>query len=276
MGQLRRHYCPETCRSREPGRCPQIYNMTNQKQASHMSQIVAVLSRARWAPYTVGESTDAIAASRYIWNIALGQALYPSIHIFEVALRNRIFSAGENHLSFARRAHIRCWLDADPPILRPREVNSVITAKRSLITDMRRRHGPSRGKSYVTVDGLIAKLSLGFWRHILEPQYGASMTAPGILWPQLLRSAFPAAPHGIQRSQIEERVEAIRRLRNRTFHHEPIWNDPNLAATHAALVEICFWLSPHLHARLVAFDTFGSVHRMTAQRYLRRRLHVLV
>jgi hypothetical protein len=42
------------------------------------------------------------------------------------------------------------------------------------------------------------------------------------------------------------------------------------------MMEMCYWLSPHLHARLVAFDTFAAIHRMSMQRYLRQRAHVLL
>jgi hypothetical protein len=173
--------------------------MTSRKQSSDAAQIVAVLSRARWAPHTVGDATDATAASRYVWNIALSQALYAPLHTFEIALRNRIMNAGKEHLVFKRHSGIRCWLDANPPILQPQEVVSVGRAKRSLFKRLQYTHASGIWRSHITADGLVAQRSLGFRVRLLRPEYGASMTMRGILWPQLLRSVFPALPHGVQR-----------------------------------------------------------------------------
>jgi hypothetical protein len=241
-------------------------------QVSNLLDAAACLSTARWRPYRdLAPSTDEAAAGRYAWNIALSESLYPSLHILEIALRNRTFAAGQTLYVTTRHNGVRCWLDSDPAVLLKNAQDEVTKSKRRLYATLRRKYGV-RWRQWITPDGLIAELSFGFWTYLYTPAYAASPDTPGKLWPQLLPVVFPNLPPQTQRADVEARLKAARELRNRVFHYEPIWNDAGLASTHRGIVELCEWLSTPLHTALMAFDGFPHLNRPSIERYLRREV----
>ena len=89
-----------------------------------------------------------------------------------------------------------------------------------------------------------------------------------ILWPLLLSNVFPHAPRRQRsRTDISRRVDRIRRLRNRVFHHEPIWHLPDLADQHALILETIGWISPAMLAMTRLLDRFDSVYTRGSQLY---------
>ena len=77
-------------------------------------------------------------------------------------------------------------------------------------------------------DDIISGLTFGFWTNLLSDTYEDQSQEQ--LWPNLIDKVFPNLPETItnlpkneQRGVIESRVNSIRDLRNRIFHHEPIW-----------------------------------------------------
>ena len=88
--------------------------------------VVQLLSRERLDGFTVklGPNKDADLLGRYLYNLAVSQALYPLLHTLEVVLRNRIFDvvSADNPIH-PDEPHLYndypCWLDADQPLLVP-------------------------------------------------------------------------------------------------------------------------------------------------------------
>jgi hypothetical protein len=82
-------------------------------------------------------------------------ALNPSLHVFEVTLRNSIYSASVKLVdtSGLRMPDVPCWLDAEPTFLYAKEKEEVERAKSYLGTEPGAR----------TPGHLIGKLGLGFW-----------------------------------------------------------------------------------------------------------------
>jgi hypothetical protein len=240
-------------------------------QVHNLLDAAACISHARWRPYRdPAPSTDEAAAGRYAWNVALSEALYPSLHVLEIALRNRTFVAGQTLYVTNRHKGVRCWLDADPAVLFKNAQDEVAKSKARLFAMLRRKHGV-RWRQWISPDGLIAELSFGFWTYLYTSPYAASSVAPGKLWPQLLPVVFPNLPPHTRRADVEIRLKAARELRNRVFHYEPIWNDAKLTSTHRGIVELCEWLSTPLHNTLLVFDGFADVNQPRVERYLRRR-----
>ena len=64
------------------------------------------------------------------------------------------------------------------------------------------------------------------------------------------------------RNTILHRLEAIRRFRNRVFHHEPIWKKPYLQRWHGQIIETIGWVDDEGHvtkrsvARLIGNTLF--------------------
>ena len=108
-----------------------------------------------------------------------------------------------------------------------------------------------------------------------------------------LATVFPHATPYYQhyRGRIYARVDTLRRLRNRVFHHEPVWNGilvPSrrkqqlaqlipLADAYTQLVETIGWVNPTLQTTTSHLDTFKEVLRTgfsTVERKIRDYLDI--
>lgn len=186
-----------------------------------------------------GDSDDLDSLARYTWNMAISEALYPALQCLEIALRNTL------HEAVAAQFASPQWLTTPPPALAPREADAVAAAILTL----------SRQRKPATTGRLIAELNFGFWTSLLDRRYEPT------LWPVLLRPAFPYLPRRRRtRHTLSVRFTAIRRLRNRVFHHEPIWHWQDLAQQHRDVIEALHWISPPLAGVVVAVDRFPAVH----------------
>lgn len=94
------------------------------------------------------------------------------------------------------------------------------------------RPGPGGGGPGVGSPGrLLSKLSLGFWVGLCRSPYEQGRPSGPALWPAAIPIAFPFLPRDHRnRPAILQRLDGIRELRNRTFHHEAI-GDRNLPHT---------------------------------------------
>ncbi|SEU31894.1 hypothetical protein SAMN05443639_116118 [Stigmatella erecta] len=158
---------------------------------------------------------------RYLWNIALCQALYPALHSLEVAFRNRLHEALKLHFG------VPSWFDM--PWLLDREQDKVAAAKQEL----RKRNAP------LEADRVVAELSFG----------------------DVIRQTLPHMPkHLRKRTEINKRMHTLRLLRNRVFHYEPIWHWEDLPRQHADLRQALEWFEPELLKLLCVPPLFEEVH----------------
>ena len=102
---------------------------------------------------------------------------------------------------------------------------------------------------------VIAELTFGFWTALFNRHY---VTAG--LWPGLLPDVFPGLTTGRTIGTVRPRLEEVRRLRNRVFHHEPVWNDSDLAAKHNRILEAVSWVCPDTERLVRSVDRFAQVH----------------
>jgi hypothetical protein len=180
---------------------------------------------------------------RYFHNVRLTEALYPSLSCLEVTLRNHIHDAisavwGDN------------WLEMFA-LIHPKEAEKVQAAQAEVI----------RGQKKPTTGRVIAELSFGFWTSLLHARYEQS------LWPRITKQVFPHAPKSAQyRKTLFERLDRIRRLRNRAFHHEPILYGLRLHQKHYPLKvlhtetrETIKWMSIEVDQWLEEIDRFADV-----------------
>jgi len=219
-----------------------------------VSQLIAAvempISRARLDAYRNGGS-DLDMISNYLWNMQLSEALYPTLQSLEIALRNTIHHNARNQ--FGRDF----WFDNPVAFpLKQNESKSLATAKRKL------RNLPQPWP----VGKLVAELSFGFWTGLLQKPYDVPLWRGSANNYQMLRDCFPSAPrHMYNRDRLYRRYDQIRDLRNRVFHHEPIWNYNDLVQRHDQALESIQWISPTLHATVVLLDRFPIVHQLGRQ-----------
>lgn len=191
--------------------------------------------------------TDLDLLERYFWNMALSEALYPSLHALEVALRNNI------HDGATQLYGTLDWLTLQPPIL--------VVSEQDKVTAVLGKLGGSPGTP-ITAGKIVAELTFGFWTSLLDKRYQHR------LWPLLLRDVFPNMPRRLRtRHTASVRMSEIRRLRNRVFHHEPIWHWQNLRKQHEDLVEAIGWLDRAMIDTITLFDRFPAVYGQGSSLY---------
>ncbi len=182
----------------------------------------------------------------YLWNIELSEALYPCLQTFEIALRNSIHTALSDHFQ------TELWFDQG--ILLDWQQETLQEARDEL-TLHQKPHEPGR---------IVAELSFGFWSSMFNSPYETPLWhANGA---RLLNTVFPNLPRTLRtRKKVSQRVERIRRLRNRVFHYEPIWNKGDLEQRHHQVDEALSWISPEMRDVMALSDRFDSVfHDKTA------------
>jgi hypothetical protein len=204
-------------------------------------------SKQRLAAYRLAsdrDETDGLA--RYLWNLALVNAILPALHTLEVAFRNEIARAAARatqNRNF-RYDRIPSWLDARPTMLMENEAAKVERAKKELGRDPRSQ----------TEGHLIAKLDFGFWVALCRESYSDLRGEGPRIWDRALADVCKKRPASVTtRAEIFHRFDPIRRFRNRVAHHEPIW-DRNYLAEHEYILESLAWMHPKLA---------GAVRRMS-------------
>ena len=203
------------------------------------------ISAERFNSYQKDDAPNAesISYGRYFWNIALSESLYPGLQILEITLRNSL------HEVISSDVGMEDWFDR---IITPQDVPTLDEIKTRL-TDQ---------KISMSVGQLIANSNLGFWVSLFNRRY------ENILWPKLLKDVFPYMPNSLRtRKNLSSRLNSIRRLRNRIFHYEPIWNRPNLGQRHDEILETIGWINPDMLEAVRLFDGFPEVYQAGVGHY---------
>ena len=185
--------------------------------ALNMSELERTLSRDRLIPYLKNAAGDAeLALHLYEQNTLLAESLYGVLQGLEIALRNVI------HRQLSAGLGQPTWWDV-LPMERPQAL-MVQGAKDSL----------SQAGKPLDAGRVVAELSFGFWTGLTGPRYDE-------LWRNHLVKIFPRRP--VQRSQVQARLNSIRKLRNRVAHHEPILSRP-LQKDVNQIFDTIAWMSP--------------------------------
>jgi hypothetical protein len=220
-------------------------------QAPYFQNLRAGISAPRLDVYREAGDSDFDVISKYLWNVSLCEALYPALQTLEVALRNTI------HQAAIGRFHREDWFDGPASPLHPEEKAALSLARAEL---------GKQGKPTDT-NRIVAELTFGFWVSLLNTRYEQK------LWPRMLTPAFPGMPRRIRtRATLSKRLNEIRRLRNRAFHHERIAHWPNLRQCHRDIVETVGWINAQWSQVLAAADRFQETHR-AGLAMIRGKLH---
>jgi hypothetical protein len=235
---------------------------TEKRELTAVERYVAALhqpvSAERLETYRPAGGDDLVMLVNYYWNIALCEALYPTLHCVEVALRNTL------HTTMTNRFGNEFWFD-DLSIIFSEQKADVDKARANLA---RRRQDDNSGK-------IVAELTFGFWVSLLTKRYEEHLWKPDGY--QLVLAAFPSIPRKQRtRSTIHRRYFAINQLRNRVFHFEPIWHRKTLPQDHRDILDALGWISTRQLATVQLFDRFGSVVEQHSKQELRARLETYI
>ncbi|MDQ8180999.1 Abi family protein [Pelagicoccus sp. SDUM812005] len=201
-------------------------------------QIEAALHTERLDAYRQDGADEKTALARYALNMALAEALYPSLQFAEIALRNAI------HTSFTNRFGAENWYDGAAKLL-PWQNTKVQEAK---ITLQKLRKPTSPGR-------IVAELSFGFWTGFFNKQHNRTGLSHHIA-----KTVFQHAPKAERNTtKLDLRWLAIRDLRNRVFHHERILHWKDLDLRHQHIATITRWICPELANYAKSLDRFDAV-----------------
>lgn len=201
---------------------------------------VQTISRARFMRYLTSSSNNVRHAfALYRWNSETSQYFYLPLQAWEVALRNRL----DAFLSDRYGEHWAVDRGQAFRQLKRNERDQIESALKKLRQG--RRPPPTK-------DGVVARLSAGFWVALLGKGYDVPFA-----WRNNLYRVFPG---GRDRPQTEIRAtcDGLLKLRNRIAHHEPIFH-LDLIGHHANLGSLLAALCPHAHRYGFADCRFGDL-----------------
>ncbi len=116
-----------------------------------------------------------------------------------------------------------------------------------------------RLKRPLTHHSIISELTLGFWSaFITKDQYRQSV------FDQCIQKIFPYAKSSERNfTKIAPRFQTeILYLRNRVFHHEPIWEQNyKIKQKYEYLCQVLGWMNPEILSWLQTYDNFVEVYR---------------
>lgn len=202
--------------------------------------VTRALATERMEAYRQHDGADSnTTLARYVWNMALCEALYSPLQVAEIALRN------SQHRALSQRYQTEDWFAAAEPHLLDWQKTKIAEARQTLTAQ----------DKPVTPGRIVAELSFGFWTGFFNHRH--ARTGLGHF---LARRTFPHAP-GEERDMTkqDDRWKRIRDLRNRVFHHERIVHYADLEAQHTEILLVIGWISPELHALVHPLDRFPSV-----------------
>jgi hypothetical protein len=167
--------------------------------------VVTTVSQPRISTYlgaTGGDLAKAIAL--YGWNARISAALMLPAHFAEVAARNAVDEALTN--VYGPQWPWEQTFELSLPKPRGRTYNP-----RDDLLKVRAQQ-PTTGK-------VIAELKFVFWQNMFTARHDVR------LWDSQIRGLFPGShdPARVTRQRIYDDLEAIRKVRNRMAHHEPIF-----------------------------------------------------
>lgn len=199
-------------------------------QEAHAS-ITTLLTADRLTSYLIATKGHLPLAIRlYEKNTRLSEALYGVLQGCEVALRNSM------HITLCSGIGRTDWYDHVG--LKYRESITIGEAKLKV---------QRMGKNVIPGQ-IISELTMGFWIRLLAPQYEKQ------LWVPHLHKAFPYYKKP-SRVVIFGRFDAIRKLRNRVAHHEPIFNNDGMK-DYKEIMEAVGWICPTTSAWIDTHNNF--------------------
>ncbi len=179
------------------------------------------------------------AINHYRCNLQLSEAMYVTLSVFEVTLRNALC---RELIQMTGREDWYVILPNTPGLS---NLNRYITQAAKQISGRREQITPSK---------IVAELTLGFWVSLFNSEYER------ILWKDLRRT-FPYMPKNKrQRKNVSAPLNRFRAFRNRVFHNESIcWNISRVRDIHAEMKEVLGWMNRDVPEWLSQYDRFQSV-----------------
>lgn len=204
------------------------------------NKLKVFLSPDRLSGYGQDNPGECILLARYLWNVALCESFYSPLQICEIALRNSMhamlttFYKQDTWYSLAK---LTTW------------GTNQVTKAQDKLKKIQRPLNSGR---------VVAELHFGFWISLFEGYYEQNK----LFMPAAIKKIFPQLPKSLHnRKKLKERLDSIRCLRNRVFHHERIIHYKDLSEQHAKILITIGWICPELEDLSLKLDRFEETYR---------------
>jgi hypothetical protein len=194
------------------------------------------------------QASDAELVGAYLWNAAVGGALFPLIQMAEVSLRNAVDSALSTPLTPGGSPNRFWWKGGrlgysgyvaqapDPPIVLKIRQNFQ-NAHGGVVAEKKMRY-QIQGWITPTHHEIVAKTDFSTWEYIFDGLF----MGPGLFWPTHLGHVFRGPWANQTPTQLLHHVvglvRAVRQFRNRMSHHEPLWKAANVSTEQGAVAYV--------------------------------------
>lgn len=204
-----------------PVKAPPLFSL----RAADLAALTEAISSARLSTYLRRSHGNARRAfDLYAWNVRAGAALYPMLQMNEIALRNAINRALVSQFG-AEWPYSEGFLRTLP---RP---------ERETFEGGRRKLERNLGRPRAATGDVVAAQTYWFWVTMLTARFEQR------IWSREFAASFPFAPPRIDRELVYGRADAIRRLRNRIAHWEPLL-DYDVRGAYQRAASMVRWISP--------------------------------
>lgn len=217
------------------------------KQLQNILYSLSIERLDRYAPLARSKDAGKTLLPYLSMQVVLS-AFYPTVQIVEICMRNRIHLAmTEFYTGRSRNVALPGapdkWYEWMPT--ETKTVSNIHEAKSSAKKKI-------QGRKVIPGD-IISRLSFGTWASILQER--PCNTDPLYFWTGIEKTVFPHA--SLNKKQKLQEIRWANDLRNRLFHHEPIWTenkatgldtaDVLLKKKHKRLLDILNWMSEDLY-----------------------------
>ena len=218
------------------------------------ARIINELARARLSSYLtpLGNTQTKDSTKAHFLLNDISQHFYVPLQLIEITLRNKI-----NHHVTQKLGRAN-WYDLLP----------ATRISQDMVTEAKRLAAVEVTTRPVSSDDVVCRLMFGFWAYMLDTPYRNSADQQRYIWSQHdFKKVFDGAPPGITIGLVMQRLKNINDLRNRLFHHEPVWRAPKVKSMedaigilrhkYADMIEVLQWMSPDLHGLIQAWSFPG-------------------
>ncbi len=197
--------------------------MDEARQEHLLDQLRHSISGDRLGTYLTAAGFDQERALRlYLWNAQVGEAFHLPVQGVEVGLRNCV------NEGLIGRFGPDWWRDA--------EFLAMADRARQRDLELARRRIENR-KTPLSTPQIVATLSFGFWVGLLRPRYHPAV------WSSFLGRAFRSLPREVTRQELAVSARRVADLRNRIWHHEPVFR-MNLSDEYHGILQLLGWICP--------------------------------
>lgn len=178
--------------------------------------------------YNVFGEEQKYAINAYYWNQLLCSSMYPMFQTLEVTFRNALHKHVPNHHPVFNNEF---WFHPLISHIQDRRIKNMASADKNQwvrANGKRKKWTPSEQliarmqKNRKKPADIVSAMSFGFWCKMLDSEY-ENVTHQDLLWPNMSGFIFPNYPYEFNRNYIFKALSNARKLRNRVFHHEPVW-----------------------------------------------------